>query len=57
MAQEYVRSLDDQRAKLQTVGGKGASLITLAVLTVLLCGLAGYETVTSREFRRVLRAR
>jgi low temperature requirement protein LtrA len=33
------------------------SLITLAVLTVLLCGLAGYETVTSREFRRVLRAR
>jgi low temperature requirement protein LtrA len=33
------------------------SLITLAVLTVLLCGLAGYETATSREFRRELRAR
>jgi low temperature requirement protein LtrA len=33
------------------------SLITLAVLTALLCGLAGYETATSREFRRGLRAR
>jgi low temperature requirement protein LtrA len=33
------------------------SLITLAGLTVLLCGLAGYETATSREFRRALRAR
>jgi low temperature requirement protein LtrA len=33
------------------------SLITLAVLTVLLCGLATFETATSREFRRELRAR
>ena len=33
------------------------SLVTLTVLTVLLCGLAGYETATSREFRRELRAR
>ena len=33
------------------------SLITLAVLTVLLCGLAAFETATSREFRRELRAR
>ena len=33
------------------------SLIILAVLTVMLCGLAGYETATSREFRRELRAR
>ena len=33
------------------------SLITLGVLAVLLCGLAGYETATSREFRRELRAR
>ena len=33
------------------------SLITLAVLTVLLCGSAGYETAISREFRRELRAR
>ncbi|MGH3337339.1 MAG: hypothetical protein ACRDPL_00725, partial [Propionibacteriaceae bacterium] len=33
------------------------SLITLAVLTVLLCGLAAFETVTSREFRRELRTR
>jgi hypothetical protein len=31
--------------------------ITLAVLKVLLCELAGYETATSREFRRELRAR
>src|SRR5215218_9469477 len=33
------------------------SLITLAVLTVLLCGLAAFETATSREFRRELRTR
>jgi low temperature requirement protein LtrA len=33
------------------------SLITLAVLTVLLCGLATFETATSHEFRRELRAR
>src|SRR5215208_2687353 len=33
------------------------SLITLAVLTVLLCGLATFETATSREFRRELRTR
>jgi low temperature requirement protein LtrA len=34
-----------------------ASLATLAILAALLCGLAGYETATSREFRRELRAR
>jgi low temperature requirement protein LtrA len=39
------------------VGVSVPSLITLAVLTVLLCGLAALETVTSREFRRALRAR
>ena len=33
------------------------SLITLAILAVLLCGLAAYETATSHEFRRELRAR
>jgi low temperature requirement protein LtrA len=33
------------------------SLITLTILAVLLCGLAAYETATSREFRRELRAR
>jgi low temperature requirement protein LtrA len=33
------------------------TLITLAVLSVLLCGLAAFETATSREFRRELRAR
>jgi low temperature requirement protein LtrA len=33
------------------------SIITLAVLTVLLCALAVFETATSREFRRELRAR
>jgi low temperature requirement protein LtrA len=32
------------------------SLITLAILAMLLCGLAAYETATSREFRRELRA-
>ena len=33
------------------------SLITLAVLALLLCGLAAFETARSREFRRELRAR
>jgi low temperature requirement protein LtrA len=33
------------------------SIITLAVLAVMLCGLAAFETATSREFRRELRAR
>jgi low temperature requirement protein LtrA len=33
------------------------SLITLVVLAMLLCGLAAFETATSREFRRALRAR
>ena len=28
------------------------SLVTLGVLALLLCGLAFFETVTSREFRR-----
>jgi low temperature requirement protein LtrA len=34
-----------------------SSLITLAILTVLLCGLAAFETMRSREFRRQLRTR
>jgi low temperature requirement protein LtrA len=34
-----------------------SSLITLAILTVLLCGLAAFETMRSREFRRELRTR
>ena len=33
------------------------SLITLAILAVLLCALATFETMRSREFRRELRAR
>jgi low temperature requirement protein LtrA len=33
------------------------SLITLGVLAMFLCGLAAFETATSREFRRALRAR
>jgi Bacterial low temperature requirement A protein (LtrA) len=33
------------------------SLITLGVLAMLLCGLAAFETTTSCEFRRALRAR
>jgi low temperature requirement protein LtrA len=33
------------------------SLITLAMLAVLLCALAAFETMRSREFRRELRAR
>jgi low temperature requirement protein LtrA len=33
------------------------SLITLAILAVLLCALAAFETMGSREFRRELRAR
>jgi hypothetical protein len=33
------------------------SLVTLAILAGLLCALAAFETVRSREFRRELRAR
>ena len=33
------------------------SLIALAVLAWLLCALAAFETMRSREFRRELRAR
>ena len=33
------------------------SVVTLATLAVLLCALAAFETVRSREFRRELRAR
>src|SRR5215213_3578163 len=39
------------------VGVSVSSILTLAVLTVLLCGLAAFETATSRAFRRELRAR
>jgi hypothetical protein len=31
------------------------SLITLAILAVLICALAAFETMQSREFRRELR--
>jgi low temperature requirement protein LtrA len=34
-----------------------SSILTLAVLALVLCGLAAYETATSGEFRRELRAR
>src|SRR3712207_2420493 len=33
------------------------SLVILAILAVLLCALAAYETLRSREFRRKLRVR
>ena len=33
------------------------SLVTLAILALVLCGLAAFETATSREFRRQLRTR
>jgi low temperature requirement protein LtrA len=33
------------------------SLITLTVLALVLCGLAAFETSTSREYRRELRGR
>jgi hypothetical protein len=39
------------------VGVRVSSILTLAVLSLLLCGLAAFETVSSREFRRELRAR
>jgi low temperature requirement protein LtrA len=39
------------------VGVTVSSILTLAVLALVLCGLAAYETATSGEFRRELRAR
>jgi hypothetical protein len=42
---------------LISVGVSVPSLITLAVLALLQCWLAAFETATYREFRRELRAR
>jgi low temperature requirement protein LtrA len=42
---------------LIVVGGSVSSILTLAVLVLVLCGLAAFETATSGEFRRELRAR
>ena len=42
---------------LIAVAVSAPSLITLAVLALVLCALAAYETATSREFRRELRGR
>jgi low temperature requirement protein LtrA len=39
------------------VGVTVSSILTLAVLSLLLCGLAAFETATCGEFRRELRAR
>jgi low temperature requirement protein LtrA len=39
------------------VGVTVSSIFTLAVLVLVLCGLAAFETASSREFRRELRAR
>jgi low temperature requirement protein LtrA len=39
------------------VGVTVSSILTLAVLVLVLCGLAAFETATSGEFRRELRAR
>jgi low temperature requirement protein LtrA len=42
---------------LIVVGVSVSSILTLAVLVLVLCGLAAFETATSGEFRRELRAR
>jgi hypothetical protein len=39
------------------VGVTVSSILTLAILALVLCGLAAFETATSRELRRELRAR
>jgi low temperature requirement protein LtrA len=39
------------------VGVTAPSMLTLAALASVLCGLVAFETATSREFRRELRAR
>jgi hypothetical protein len=39
------------------VGVSVSSIITLAVVALVLCGPAAFETATSREFRRELRTR
>jgi len=38
------------------VGVTVSSILTLTVLVLVLCGLAAFETATSGEFRRELRA-
>jgi low temperature requirement protein LtrA len=39
------------------VGVSVSSILTLALVASVLCSLAAFETATSREFRRELRAR
>src|SRR5215208_1786233 len=39
------------------MGVSVSSILTLAVVALVLCGLAAFETATSREFRRELRTR
>src|ERR687893_1883834 len=39
------------------VGASVSSILTLAVVALVLCGLAAFETTTSREFMRELRTR
>jgi low temperature requirement protein LtrA len=39
------------------VGGSVSSILTLAVVALVLCGLAAFETATSHEFMRELRTR
>jgi low temperature requirement protein LtrA len=45
------------RLALIPVAVSVSSILTLAVLVFVLCGLAAFETASSREFRRELRAR
>jgi hypothetical protein len=39
------------------VGVSVSSILTLAVVALVLCGLAAFETATSHEFMRELRTR
>jgi phosphohistidine swiveling domain-containing protein len=62
VTQEYVLSLDDQRAKLETVGGKGASLTRLLLADMPVPGgfhvtTAAYERfVADNDLRSSIRA-
>ena len=56
MVEEYSESRTTENYAALVLAVSVTSLITLAILERLMCALAAFETMRSREFRRELRA-
>ena len=56
MVVEYSESRTTENYAALVLAVSVTSLITLAILERLMCALAAFETMRSREFRRELRA-